>query len=236
MSNNIDINQVHEELNDIKNKLHKYIKLKKIGEAEEPSNKYINTDSNEFKKWFFNSLIVDKSGKPLVVYHGTDSNITSFKIEEPKTSEKKSTRSPGIFFSSDFKVAKTFGDKIYPVYLNLQNPLIIDAKKANWFRIGPHAKVMSIIAYLGLNPNIVLSLGQAEEKLGQSFDKLSESGKISINKLKYVAWIQGYDGAIFTNIIDTVPANSTELPNTLADTFIVFNSNQIKSIYETVGP
>lgn len=36
------------------------------------------TQTPEFKKWFGNSKVVDKDGKPLVVYHGTNKEITKF--------------------------------------------------------------------------------------------------------------------------------------------------------------
>ena len=35
-------------------------------------------DTPEFKHWFGDSKVVDKDGKPLVVYHGTDADIKKF--------------------------------------------------------------------------------------------------------------------------------------------------------------
>ena len=40
------------------------------------------TDTPEFKRWFGNSKVVDKHGNPLVVYHGTKSDISTFDIEK----------------------------------------------------------------------------------------------------------------------------------------------------------
>ena len=36
-----------------------------------------NTKTSNFKSWFGRSKIVDKSGKPLVVYHGSNSKFSS---------------------------------------------------------------------------------------------------------------------------------------------------------------
>ena len=41
------------------------------------------TESPEFKKWFGNSKVVDKQGKPLVMYHGTKADFTEFKSRFP---------------------------------------------------------------------------------------------------------------------------------------------------------
>ena len=40
------------------------------------------TDSPYFKKWFGKSKVVDENGEPLVVYHGTDKQFTSFDPEK----------------------------------------------------------------------------------------------------------------------------------------------------------
>lgn len=51
------------------------------------------TDSPEFKAWFGGSKVVDTDGKPLVVYHGSDTNITEF--------DPNKTQDGNLWFSSD---------------------------------------------------------------------------------------------------------------------------------------
>lgn len=77
--------------------------------------------SDDFKTWFGNSKVVDGSGKPLVVYHGSREEIGEF-------------HDGMIFFSDDYYNADGYagGEYVYDVYLSLQNPLIIDAKDAKW--------------------------------------------------------------------------------------------------------
>jgi len=48
------------------------------------------TDSKEFKSWFGDSKVVDKSGKPLVVYHGSNSQFNKF-----------NSVNDGIYFAKD---------------------------------------------------------------------------------------------------------------------------------------
>ena len=52
--------------------------------TEEPvGQKKKQTESPEFKKWFGSSKVVDKQGKPLVMYHGTKADFTEFKSRFP---------------------------------------------------------------------------------------------------------------------------------------------------------
>ena len=87
------------------------------------------TDSRFFKKWFGDSKVVDETGKPIVVYHGTENG--GFEIFSEQKVED------GFFFTDDINTAKeyaetpdgleNFGDnEIYNVYLKIENPYIID--------------------------------------------------------------------------------------------------------------
>ncbi len=101
------------------------------------------TETEAFKKWFGNSKVVDKNGKPLVVYHGTTKDFNVF--DEKKLG--KNTKAPlgkfGFFFTPDFDLAMDFTRKDwtnknskfksdYPyahkVYLKLENPKHISVR------------------------------------------------------------------------------------------------------------
>lgn len=83
------------------------------------------TDSKYFKKWFGDSKVVDESGKPLEVYHGTESDeaFSAFETNSPDGT-------PAIYFSSNKKVANSYSVNlpIFEVYLKMENPLEIDAQ------------------------------------------------------------------------------------------------------------
>lgn len=92
------------------------------------------TNTPAFKKWFGDSKVVDASGKPLVVYHGsTRGGISKNMLRR-------------TFFTSSHDVATTYskddyetslGDKpvVQEVYLNIKNPLIIDANGSAWMSV-----------------------------------------------------------------------------------------------------
>ena len=87
------------------------------------------------------SKVADENGEPMVVYHGTtnEKEIRTWNAKhgwydtkhEPFTVFKRSNEgidNQGLFFNSDADNAYGYGSNTYDTYLNLRNPLIIDAK------------------------------------------------------------------------------------------------------------
>ena len=99
------------------------VRYKSIKETKE------QTKTPEFKKWFGRSKVVDKSGNPLVVYHGTQGNFTQFV-----------SRRNIIYFSSVKKNSAMYANsnngsgKILEIFLSIQKPKIVynieDMRKA----------------------------------------------------------------------------------------------------------
>lgn len=90
-----------------------------------------------FRDWFGDwencpdeaSKVRDANGEPLVVYHGSRENFYEFKRWTDGLINS------GHFFSPDRKNALGYGGNIYDVYLNLRNPLEVDAQGANFSSI-----------------------------------------------------------------------------------------------------
>lgn len=93
-----------------------------------------NIDS--FWRWFAGSKTVDRLGRPLVLYHGTDQDIHSFDEETIGNNFRADTQ--GFFFTSNPKEASDYAENdtvglykrenanVIPAYVSLKNPLIID--------------------------------------------------------------------------------------------------------------
>jgi hypothetical protein len=108
------------------------------------------TETPEFKRWFGDSKVVDESGAPLVVYHGTGAQFDAFsKDAEPMNYETDR----GLFhFTTDRKEAESyskhggaFGEienknpRVISAYVSLQNPFVIDNSDSpteDWDRNG----------------------------------------------------------------------------------------------------
>lgn len=110
------------------------------------------TDTPEFKRWFGDSKVVDAEGEPLVVYHGTAEDFAEFDPSRAGRNYFGSGAGRGIFFTSNPGTASVYAEQpsraylnpaeperadfgrgtasIMPVYLSLQNPLVIKTKKS----------------------------------------------------------------------------------------------------------
>ncbi|NDV46104.1 hypothetical protein D0T49_03490 [Paludibacter sp. 221] len=112
---------------------------------------WLQVRTTNFKKWFGDwenspetaSKVVDANGEPLVVYHGTN-NTEVKQVWNEKTKDYNTLHSDftifkntydeqsGHFFNSEFDNAGGYGSTVYETFLNLRNPLVIDAKGSHF--------------------------------------------------------------------------------------------------------
>lgn len=108
------------------------------------------SDTPAFRRWFGDSKVVDTSGKPLVVYHGTANTFSKF---DPKLSGRNYAwrgGGEGFFFTSNPETASVYAEQparaylnpahpekadfgtgtanIMPVYLRIERPLVVRTK------------------------------------------------------------------------------------------------------------
>lgn len=102
--------------------LRKFIKTTIREYLNEQQNTQTNLNDN-FKKWFGNSKILE-NGKPLICYHGTfERNIKSFDLNKIGYNRGNYGHyGYGIYFSTDIREAKTYGNNIYECYIKITNP------------------------------------------------------------------------------------------------------------------
>jgi Inorganic Pyrophosphatase/ADP-Ribosyltransferase in polyvalent proteins len=112
------------------------------------------TSSEPFKKWFGASKVVDASGKPLRLFHGTpDGGFSEFSEEKKGSRTNHSSDEVGFHFTDSAEYADTYnsssdiemieqyremfgtepaafpmpkGSSTYPVYLKIENPLHLE--------------------------------------------------------------------------------------------------------------
>jgi hypothetical protein len=98
------------------------------------------TETPEFKAKFEGSKVVDETGAPQRLYHGTvDGNITKL---DPSMS--RSGAKGAVYLSSSPDVANLYADSaginglqpnIFVAYTRMRNPMVFDAKGARWDNI-----------------------------------------------------------------------------------------------------
>lgn len=93
------------------------------------------TDTPAFKRWFGDSKVVNESGEPLVMYHGTSQTQggDAFTFFDTYASNY-GLMGMGGYFTSNPDVASSYTTKgkgpsptVYPVFLSIKNPLDMDA-------------------------------------------------------------------------------------------------------------
>jgi len=177
------------------------------------------TETPGFKTWFAGSKAVDEDGKPVRVYHGTKGSFDSF---DTNGGEGK-THGTGTFFSSDSRIAETYGTTIMPVYLKLMNPLVVQAvnikgKSYNWQHIGKDAYVEGEDG--------------GQEDLFDLFGVYNDEDKdASTDDIAHLARKMGRDGAIIRNVKDFGSLSH----KAKSDVYVAFYPNQIKSAIGNSG-
>jgi hypothetical protein len=105
-----------------------------LGPALRESRAALQTSTPEFKRWFGNSKVVDKYGRPLRVYHGTmartDFEVFDQTVHVRGPGHAETIDKVGSWFSTQPKHAELFAGKAdhsrtIPVYLSLQNPFVV---------------------------------------------------------------------------------------------------------------
>ena len=189
------------------------------------------TDTPEFKSWFGESVVREprtstrdpvrwEDKKPLVVYHGTDKDFTSFEANRKSTNSGTfgpwETSRAGIFFAEDPRIAQGFaeqgerkragGANVIPVYLSIKNPVDI--------RNGFDDETLDAMESAGISRRFLMRVIPSEA--WELFDEEND-GAATVAAMKRA----GFDGALITEIDP-----GTDEP---FDTWVAFDPEQIKS-------
>lgn len=176
----------------------------------------LKTDTPNFKNWFKSSKVVDEQGKPMVLYHGAKSgDITQFNT----SGGKGKTHGTGLFMSADPSVANTYtprreGGTIYPVYVSMQNPLVVDFAGKNWNQ--------------GDNDSVIELPDGTQDSLLDYFGA-GQDETVSTDDVARLARERGHDGVIIRNVIDNGAYDVPEHDGA-TDLYVAFEPTQIKSV------
>lgn len=99
------------------------------------------TKTEAFKRWFGNSKVVDDQGRPLVVYHGTSTDIDGQFAFDPRfIGSTGSAEGYGFYFTTDVNTADGYrgrdGGSLAEVYLSMQKPMPVDQKGFSVSQVG----------------------------------------------------------------------------------------------------
>ncbi|MDH2997160.1 hypothetical protein A1D22_05670 [Pasteurellaceae bacterium LFhippo2] len=212
-----------------------YEQAKANGETELDYRQWVQVRTPSFKQWFgdwendpenASKVVNEKTGEPLVVYHGSRSS----QFNEFKKGERSKY---GAFFTSKLSVAETYGGNVEQVFLNLKDAKEFDAKNNKYHNI------------TGVQPSFTY---YTEDGLYtfNSYDEASQFAKehddywgeivdfypkgVSNEDIGRAAHYQGRKGAIIRNVRDEAVGGGK-----VSDVFIVYDSNNIKSATRNTG-
>lgn len=88
------------------------------------------TQSQQFKRWFGKSKIVNKDGTPLIMYHGTSTKNGEFYVFDYDKASKRpglglKNLGKGNYFTSTELSSNSRYDRILPVYLSVKSPFVV---------------------------------------------------------------------------------------------------------------
>jgi len=74
----------------------------------------IDVQSEAFKAWFGDSVLVDTEGRPKIFWHGS---FRDFAVFDQAAEPRFRLRAPGFYFTSKFRYASRYGYNLYKVAL-----------------------------------------------------------------------------------------------------------------------
>jgi hypothetical protein len=183
-----------------------------------------STDSIAFQNWFSNSKVVDKDGKPLLVFHGSkNGDFTRFKFDV----------FPGIYFAenkdySDWFVNLSKDGAMFRCYLKVENPLDLRLFKTEKIKYDEFVMYCNLKYGLQLPENKMLR-AQSDVEGGIWAWRYLRSG---VDWLKMIIKNKKFDGITF---YENNPSDKTKSgEDKVTPAWMIFNPNQIKSSYSNI--
>jgi len=232
-----------------------YLKAPNGNDSNLPAGVWEMVRTRRFREWFGNSKVVDENGEPKIVYHGTtQAGFTQFDTAgSHKTadagaffSDRKQiagTYAGGVentlapeYDESGNLVVDEYDETlpldsehyIYPVFLKMEHPYIVDAQGKNWDNVGEITITdldYSDAIYSKADGTPFMNEDEAWDYIERELDdpehqnyQVSLSGEMTTDEIAravyrgyyggdYVDGVEvPYDGVIFANVVDEGPA------------------------------
>lgn len=197
------------------------------------------------------SKVVDENGEPLVVYHGSESKEDFNVFNQALGNKKKHTTTNSYYFTDSEINANSYG-KTRAFFLNIRNPHIYNFEGRHFKNkesYGISVQYLRDLSVIKDFDTIEEAQSYAEQLRKEYPEEASyfevvtglyerKVGKSTDEQLKDIQETNSNDGALFNNVEDRgfadVTASSTS-EKIIANDYVVFNSNQIKSATDNNG-
>lgn len=174
------------------------------------------TATEAFKKWFGDSKVVDASGKPLVVYHGTAADVgADFAFDPSKIGQSATAEGYGFYFTSDRATASGYqsaqGGSLVEAYLKMEKPLPVDSKG---FKAGDLKKIVNAMVASEIKEgdtsdyrdtfisNFVDTYSLSQERAVAEVARIVSNNETAIDQIAELANVAGNKVAALTAVRD----------------------------------
>lgn len=186
------------------------------------------------------SEFVDKDGKPITFYHGTNKDFTEFSNEYMGSNTEAKNTKFGFFFLTDEQQAKTFakenggGERIVKATLDIKNP--IDITLSGVFNKPKQAStIVEILTGEKMSQQKAVRFLDEEIDLGNVLELQEE---LQTQKAKDVILKNGYDGMISNfgdGVKEYVAFNAEQIKPVETDTKVFRDKQSLISVYHGGG-
>lgn len=157
------------------------------------------------------SLILDENGEPRVMYHGTNVEFDTFRLDATKANRNGNT--DGIYFTSRRELAESvYGSNVKEVFLNIRNFALRSEYR-------PSAGAVNM-----LKDYIISEVSNDESYYNSKLNAFRNRGESDVASTSLKREMYMYDG--YDGLVDGSITNGE---------VVVFNPNQIKSAVGNVG-
>lgn len=201
------------------------------------------TVSENFMMWVGKTKVVDKSGLPLMLYHGTRFDFDAFDGSHSNKNTKTGVPNSTYVFTNSSEVASSYAGQRTPIIeKTLPTEELYDQWKALLMKHGPLGPTRDfynlhavdnlpkykeggqiIPVYLRVN-----KLLKVDAKKSNWNDILFKGDYVNSNEIFAYAKNRGYDGVVIRNVFDRQEGRGNA-----ADTYAVFSATQIKSVFNS---
>jgi hypothetical protein len=182
------------------------------------------TNNERFKEWFGNSKVVDKNGKPMIVYHGSGGRVDEFSVF-------KFNLFPGNYFAENKSYAEWFStyrggtNLLFKCFLRVQNPIDLTELYLD------NVKYEDFVIYIKLKYGYTLP----ENKMLKAYSDANGGMwawrylRMGVDWLKHIASKNEFDGFHY---YENNPDNLVNGKDNVTPAWLVFRENQIKAADE----
>lgn len=168
---------------------------------------YLDTKTSEFLQWFGDSKVVDRDGKPLMLFHGTMVNFSIETFHDMSHFGTSTAANDRLDFHINPKVELPSWNSphIYPVYLRIENPLLL-TDLVDW----NESNVWLELAAMGWFP----------ESGGDFYKMMDEIADQEKDPWDYIK-SSGFDGVTYQNAYEDKGSTS----------WITFSGSQVRNAF-----